>query len=611
MAAIADGEPMILHTALIRQLATGEFRRGVHYATRNAACVIGNPSTFGFYDHFGDPAKAPARPEDNCLPDLPGAGREAALVREKLQSQGYQVEFCPPEASSLDVMNAVFRMPYRVLMIAAHGIFNSVGRDGVARSGVVLSDGAMLTAAEICQLEAVPELVFLNCCHLAKMQATPDAAYNRLAYSLARELIEMGVRCVVAAGWPVDDQAATTFAEHFFDALLTQGKAFGPAVQEARRETWAKHSGCNTWGAYQAYGDPAFVLSDHAAQDNVQSRPPVSPLQLIDRLTRMRSDACRADDRACKAIAQQAERLLKAAPPAWRGRGDVAYAHARVLAELGADHFESAAAAFQAALTASDASNVPVSAIEELAQIEARYGLSTRDAAMIDRAIARLNALLSGTDAMTGIGAPNPERWGLLGGVWKRRALLLACAENASWSSDIEQALANSRGAYSKAMGQPGAVEFLPYAAVNMVQLDALLQPIATPARSKRKPVTTVRKTASRKAKAVAKTDTAEIDTALVHAAADQAQKRFAQTLDFFDATLPVDARLTLCLLDGSLVQQEQALIEAYFEAIEQVPASTRSLDSVRSQLQLLACCLRLKGEADTALVLARIAEAL
>ena len=80
------------------------------------------------------------------------------------------------------------------------------------------------------------------------------------AYSVSRELIEIGVRCVIAAGWAVDDDAAYTFAEAFYRCILQDKLQFGDAVFEARRETYRKHGSSITWGAYQAYGDPGWRM---------------------------------------------------------------------------------------------------------------------------------------------------------------------------------------------------------------------------------------------------------------------------------------------------------------------------------------------------------------
>jgi CHAT domain-containing protein len=72
---------------------------------------------------------------------------------------------------------------------------------------------------------------------------------------MALALIKIGVRCVIGAGWAVDDEAARVFAEEFY-ATLVGGKRFIDAVAAAREKAYA--CGGNTWAAYQCYGDPAW-----------------------------------------------------------------------------------------------------------------------------------------------------------------------------------------------------------------------------------------------------------------------------------------------------------------------------------------------------------------
>ena len=116
---------------------------------------------------------------------------------------------------------------------SAHGVFNVRHRDGRLRSGVLLSDGLLITAAEIEAMESVPELVVLNCCHLGQVDLVSDG--NRLAASIARELIDIGVRCVIVAGWAVNDEGASLFGQTFYQNLLLQKLSFGEAVFEARQ----------------------------------------------------------------------------------------------------------------------------------------------------------------------------------------------------------------------------------------------------------------------------------------------------------------------------------------------------------------------------------------
>ena len=88
---------------------------------------------------------------------LTGAEQEAEVVVESLRRYGYNVEQSIGSAySALNVINPLYQKPYRVLHVAAHGIFDLRAADGKARSGVVLSDGLLLTAAEIGQMEIVP-----------------------------------------------------------------------------------------------------------------------------------------------------------------------------------------------------------------------------------------------------------------------------------------------------------------------------------------------------------------------------------------------------------------------------------------------------------------------
>ncbi len=161
----------------------------------------------------------------------------------------------------------MFKKPYRIVHLAGHGHYEPpTTPDGKARSGMVLDNGVFLTAVEVRQMQQVPELVFLNCCHIGQTGPEdrrpargPAVEFNRLAASISRELIEMGVRAVVAAGWAVRDDAAKDFATVFYEKMLG-GETFGRALGLARTHTYDMFGDCNTWGAYQAYGDPDYRL---------------------------------------------------------------------------------------------------------------------------------------------------------------------------------------------------------------------------------------------------------------------------------------------------------------------------------------------------------------
>jgi len=86
-------------------------------------------------------------------------------------------------------------------------------------------------------------------------------------------LIALGVRCVVAAGWAVDDEGARVFAEPFYDSML-DGDRFIDAVCYARTATYRHNPDQNTWAAYQCYGDPDWIFRQEPRDANRVSTAP-------------------------------------------------------------------------------------------------------------------------------------------------------------------------------------------------------------------------------------------------------------------------------------------------------------------------------------------------
>ncbi len=63
---------------------------------------------------------------------------------------------------------------------------------------------------------------------------------------------------------------------------MLDGATFGDALHKARNETWAQFRDCNTWGAYQAYGDPDFRLNtDETAVDTSDDQPYASAEEVL------------------------------------------------------------------------------------------------------------------------------------------------------------------------------------------------------------------------------------------------------------------------------------------------------------------------------------------
>ncbi|MEO5734089.1 MAG: CHAT domain-containing protein, partial [Rubrivivax sp.] len=245
--------PWAIRTRMLRKLSTGDFRNNPRDAHTDAAVlVIGEPKI-----------------DDPAYPELPGAKAEAQAVVNALRAPGgirHDLVTALTDAPEFDtVIVALMARPYRIIHIAGHGApieRDPTTRTIISRGGVVLSENIFLGPDEIAKLPDVPELVFVNCCHLGAADSAQTLKVTEppaFAASVADELIKIGVRCVVAAGWAVDDIPAMKFAQRFYEVLL-RGRPFVDAVVEARKAALAAAPNSKTWAAYQCYGDPNWTF---------------------------------------------------------------------------------------------------------------------------------------------------------------------------------------------------------------------------------------------------------------------------------------------------------------------------------------------------------------
>lgn len=280
------GRPPAVAAGMVRQLKTPEYRTLPAHALEAKALVVGNPD-LGGWDKF---------------PDLPGARDEAVRVAELLRGAGYQViDRIGEKADS--ILEGLHRDAWRILHLAGHGEHEfpmtqppspncpACGQAPPVRterlSGMVIGKDSFLTPGDVEQMRWVPELVFINCCHLGKTLRANPPPYGILAANLAVQFIRMGVKAVIAAGWAVDDRAGLAFADAFYSALLG-GAPFGEAQRSARESIWLRFPEVNTWGAYQCYGDPAFRLRRGSDAETRPPRPPYrAPFELIADLANM------------------------------------------------------------------------------------------------------------------------------------------------------------------------------------------------------------------------------------------------------------------------------------------------------------------------------------
>ncbi len=597
-----DKRPLALRMAAVRQLTSLQYRRQVRQNIERTALVIGNPSTVGFKEAF---STKEAQYADNPS-DLPGAKAEAEAVTKLLSAMGYQVSSMMHGESAANVLAALFHRPWRLLHISAHGVFGLRHADGRYRSGVLLSDGLLITAAEIGSMEVVPDVVFLNCCHLGKVDVGRHG--NKLAASIARELIDIGVRCVVVAGWAVNDKGAQLFGEAFYEQLLLRRRPFGEAVFEARKVVYEADSTDITWGAFQAYGDPAW-RAEPRAQDTAagDSDPFASPEELLDQLARIRAELSRRsalmNDRDQRARVASLEALLKArCQPGWLQAPGLQSAIGSTWLDLG--QFDKARASLLAAVQSEDREGtVPIHDLEKLANVEARLGerQATANAAakgkgkdkgepngsgaptgkdLIHLAINRLRTL-DGLVAAEGGKLHNPERSALLGSAYKRLASVHAQAALVTKDQAVRlreaqamrEALDQSIEAYGRDEGRPGTGHFDSYLALNRLALLALMYGSG-------------KRATEDKARAID----------LARQCRGEAEARYAQDGNLWSAVIQSEAVLVEALLAGSLGRTDElgqvafdSLAASYTATLANLTLKPGQLDSVVTQMTLLS----------------------
>jgi tetratricopeptide (TPR) repeat protein len=520
--------PLCVEAGVVRRLETSDFAEAVRRATGQAALVIGD------------------LPAGRGLPRLPGAREEAARVARVLTDHGYDVTAIilgPDETRTdiVEILNALFRREYRVVHIAGHGAY---AKDPT-RSGVMLGTDRVLGPLEIGQMRCVPDLVFLNCCHLG----TVPRKANQLASGISQRLIANGVRAVIAAGWAVDDRAATTFADVFYNRLL-DGLDLGTAALRARQEVYRLPVRTNTWGAYQVYGPPGLRL----VRATASTRRPDAILarrELRDALDELLGRASNAREPEAEAIARELQRLLDAAPSEWLGAVEL----------LAAGEVWTALARYQEAIGAFEDAHRDVTgeaslrSIERLANVKAKWAVERHkagcDAAgLLDEARERLQTVLQ-------LGR-TPERLRLLASVDRRRALC-------STGEERKKALARAAKACHEAVRlhreATGRVEF--YAALNAVVLDVAIAGGSLPTPQRRRL-------------------TELVDGARAAAAESRCP-------NFWSRVTPADADLAQALVNGR-IDDAEAIVDRYREAFRDSSRAQRV--TVRESIEIVAATL-------------------
>ena len=422
---------------------------------------------------------------------LPGAGREGAAVSAALgrkfdvsalvwDEHGDPVLDSFPQLTGTTgrrVLDALFSAEWRVVHIAAHGVFEPADP---AASGVVIDGETAITANVVRQLPAVPELVFLNCCHLARVDDRSNAPTDRhrLAASVARELMCLGVHAVVAAGWAVDDDAAVVFAETFYEELLG-GALFGAAVQTGREMVHRRYPASTTWAAFQCYGDPGYRLFSAGAAAEAEHHM-VSAGELVRRLRTITvlagkiglPDFEELSTRGRALVAELDGHRRRLATSGW-DVPPVLYEFGLAYGELGA--YAQAVECYRRAWDHADSNTAPVKLLEQLGNFEVRLAQqqvrAAVDAGAAADAAAQVGDLLEAAGAhlelALGLGE-TPERLALLGSFHKKAATLVGGDQRRRHVSEAARRYGEASELGSK-HGRPK-----PYHALNWLQMHAL-----------------------------------------------------------------------------------------------------------------------------------------
>lgn len=411
-----NGRPLAIEAGMVRQFKTEDYRPAPVHSTQSSILVVGDPDLEGWPSFM----------------QLRGARAEAEAVRDQFLSVWRTGDVCSLVGAPVDdIVRSLHERPWRVLHLAGHGEHEwQEAPDQPIRSGMVIGRQVFLTAGDVEQMRHVPELVFINCCHLGRTDGSAPA-YHRLAANLGAQLIRMGVRAAVVAGWAVDDAAACTFATAFYRELLA-GEAFRDAVRAARAETLQRHPEVNTWGAFQCYGDPGWRLVFEEGRSRRTSAPDyVSPRELVADLdnivTRARS-ADTFDEEAQRHSIKEAEgRIPEPVRDEWLARADIASAMGFAYAE--ALLWKEAVDWFDCAVRSPDGA-CPAKTFEQLLNARVRLAAQTWSDPATERSSQLRKDLCHQIEraieqfALLPKHAATSERWALMGSAYKRLALI-------------------------------------------------------------------------------------------------------------------------------------------------------------------------------------------
>ncbi|QEC69512.1 CHAT domain-containing protein [Panacibacter ginsenosidivorans] len=402
-----NAKPLCVNAGMIRQLSTKEYRSNINRVTNDKALIVADPILDGF------------------ITQLNGAKTEGELVDVVLEKNGYDKKTLINK-NAAEIAEALFCNEYKIVHLAGHGLYNP---DTPGKSGMVIGKEIFLTPFDIEQMETVPELVFINCCHLGKIEPGQEKFFSnkyKLAANLGTQLIQMGVKAVIAAGWAVNDDAAHEFAEAFY-ARMFSGCNFGDAVKEARAIIYERyHNTNNTWGAYQCYGDPFYRLINRTSSNTNTGKQYVMAEEVEIDLNNLKNDLD-TKNYTCKGALDELKKIKEAKDIAEINDTDTSQIEAMIYYELG--EYSKAVDAFTD-LKDKEKATFTVAALEIYCNVRCKkYVEDFKAGGDIQALINKIDTVISELKMLLNIKS-TAERNNLLGSSYKRKGLLQANVED-------------------------------------------------------------------------------------------------------------------------------------------------------------------------------------
>jgi hypothetical protein len=535
----AELAPPAVRAGMVRQLLQTRFREDIITAQGALkALVIGNPR---------------GAPTD--MADLPRAEEEAKAITVALGGPPYVTLLVGVEAAPEQITRRLFTNAWEIVHISAHGVSNQLlaGPDGKKkrRTGIVLGGGVVLEPSDLARIPVSPGIVFINCCDLGvgpdNLEGRPEFAAN-----IAVELIKVGARCVIAAGWAIDDDVAAAFGTCFYKAML-EGRTFGEATLFARQAAYRANPNSSTFGAYQCYGDPDYRLRvDKKPGDKRGAQGFIAVSEVIEAAIQVRDDLNIGLERGLDTLKDRLE-TLEAAAQKWLGRADLRVALAEAWGEL--DDLPKAIEHYTAAVRSPDTS-FKVKAIEQLANLSVRNAVATMRALPLGKrdpakSAEEIRTWLRKIEGLTELLGETRERLSLQGSCWKR------LAQAQPEDSDADAALREMAERYDRAsaIDEPGDRSY--------PQLMACVARICAAVRTGN-----------------------ECDTGAIKRLKELIDVKPPEDADFWQLIQWADARMADIILQSpNLSNEQQSLLAAYDRAWRHVGSPVK-LKSVIEQLE-------------------------